>query len=477
MSGVTAMERTCAACGRGFTGKAGRMIEGRPVCQVCANGLRDPVPCAACGRPTRRPGRAPGQDGSVCEPCRRQDTHATCRVCSRHRRIGLVDDNGRAVCVGCAGEVPAARHCPDCGGRLPGGGNAPCRTCDLRRRVARQVTLNAESLDRSWVRALFIDFCAWEGLTQASPSLTRRLGAYARCFAAIGESCADRSEVSQERLLALLGAEGLRRNHLVVRFLARRLVLDWSPQRAEAFVEAGRIEAVLAAADGRPWGGALQAYHGHLALDDALQFKTVRFYLNAAAGLLAQAGHADLALLQQSEVERYLRRKPGQRASLARFLAYAAHIAGTQVVLPPKKRQADPKARERGLLRETRDLLDRLDRAAGADDGRALLATAISLIYAVPLSAVLALKRSEVAAEGAAATLWPEGLAIVLAPALAEALWRWASWDGSYLFPGRNGVQPLSRAAVRHHVPARPVTHRRQRRDARGDTRAVPVVD
>ena len=27
MSGVTAAERTCAACGRGFTGKAGRMVD------------------------------------------------------------------------------------------------------------------------------------------------------------------------------------------------------------------------------------------------------------------------------------------------------------------------------------------------------------------------------------------------------------------------------------------------------------------
>ena len=73
----------------------------------------------------------------------------------------------------------------------------------------------------------------------------------------------------------------------------------------------------------------------------------------------------------------------------------------------------------------------------------------------MPLSAVLALKRSEVAAEGAAVTLWPEGFAVVLAPALAEALRRWASWDGSYLFLGRNGAQPLSRDAVRYHALAR----------------------
>ena len=72
------------------------------------------------------------------------------------------------------------------------------------------------------------------------------------------------------------------------------------------------------------------------------------------------------------------------------------------LTLPGGKRQTDPKARETALLREARELLDRLDRAASFGEGRRLLTMAISRIYAVPLSAVLALKRSEAAVEGAA---------------------------------------------------------------------------
>ena len=454
-SDAAAPERTCLRCERSFTGKAGRLVGGRPVCPSCAPAFLDLVPCPACGRPTRRLGRMPGREGMVCEGCRRKATHATCRVCGRHRRVGRRDEDGRAVCVACAGEAPPVHACPGCGSPTPGTGAAPCRACALRDRVERRVALCTEMIAQPWLRALFQEFCGWESLPRTAGNMTRRIDAYAACFSVIDRHCAAPALLDQGLLLQVLGAEGLRRQHLVVRFLAERLALDWSPRRVEAFVEAGRIEGVLAAADGRPWGPALRAYRGHLALDGALRPRTVRFYLNAAAGLLAQAGHADLALLQQAEVERYLRRKPGQRASLARFLAYAARIAGTQVVLPPKKRWANPKAREKALLREARVLLDRLDQAAGVGEGRALLATAISRIYAVPLSAVLALKRPEVAAEGAAVMLWPDRLAVSLAPALAEALRRWASWDGSYLFPGRNGAQPLSRDAVRYHVLAR----------------------
>ena len=453
--GGEAVPRTCAACRRGFIGKAGRMLGDRPVCPACAPNLRPPVACVACGRATRRPGHPPWSDGPVCERCQRLGTHATCYVCRRHRRIAATGDDGRPVCVGCAAEVPAAHPCPDCRGTVPGRGAAPCRTCALRRRVERRVAFHTTLLEQPWVRSLFGSFCAWDGLSRTAGAMTRRIDAYAACFATIDRHCPDPAGLDQELLLCLFRAEGLRRLHIVVRFLVGHLALDWDLGRAEAFIEAGRIEALLAAADKRWWGPTLRDYRDHLARDSNLQPKTVRFYLNAGAGLLAQAGHADLALLQQSDVDRYLRRKQGQRASLTRFLAHAELAAGVKLAVPLRRRRGNPKTRERALLREVRALLDRLDRARDAAEGRSVLAVAISKIYAVPLSAVLALKVSDVDGEGAAVTLWPEGLAVELAPVLTRGLRRWASWDGGYLFPGRNRVQALSHAAVRHHVPGR----------------------
>ena len=366
------------------------------------------------------------------------------------------------MCVSCVGETPPVHDCPGCGAATPGTGAAPCRACSLRSRVERRVGLCAEMMSQPWARALFQEFCGWDGLARTAGDMTRRVDAYAACFSTIDRHCASRDALGQDLLLRLFGAEGLRRHHVVVRFLVERLALAWDQGRTEAFTEAGRAEAVLAAADERPWGPALRAYHDHLARDPALRPETIRLYLNAADGLLRQAGHADLAFLKQADVERYLRRKPGQWASLTGFLPYAARVSGVQLTAPARKRRGRPKAREKALLRDVRGLLDRLDHAGSVGEGRAVLATAISKIYAVPLSAVLKLRAPDAAVDGAAVTLWPGGLAVGLSSAVADALLRWASWEGGYLFPGRNGAQPLSRDAVRHHVRARPTGGQRQ---------------
>ena len=120
--------------------------------------------------------------------------------------------------------------------------------------------------------------------------------------------------------------------------------------------------------------------------------------------------------------------------------------------MPGGKRRAGPKAREKALLREARHLLDRLDRAGSVGEGRAVLAVAISKLHGVSLSDVLALKAQDVSAEGETVTFWPDRLGVELAPALAAALQRWTSRGGDYVFPGRNGAQPLTPEAVRYHM-------------------------
>ena len=328
--------------------------------------------------------------------------------------------------------------------------------------MERRVGLCTEMVSQPWAGALFREFCGWDGLARTAGDMTRRIDAYAAFFFTIDRHCASRDALGQGLLLRLFGAEGLRRHHVVVRFLVGHLALDWDPGRTEAFTEAGRAEAVLAAADEHPWGSALRAYHDNLTRGPALRPGTIRLYLNAADGLLRQAGHADLAFLKQADVERYLRRKPGQRASLTGFLAYAALALEVRLTAPARKRRIRPKTREKALLRDVRALLGQLDRAGNVGEGRAVLAAAISKIYTVPLSAVLKLRAPDAAVEAVAVTLWPGGMAVGLSSVLADALLRWASWEGDYLFPGRNGAQPLSRDAVRHHVRARPTGGQRQ---------------
>lgn len=324
--------------------------------------------------------------------------------------------------------------------------------CSLRHRVERRIALDIELIEQPWVRTLFQEFCTWGGLLRTAGNMVRRIDAYALCFAAIDRHCTAPTLLGQGLLLQVLGAEGLRRQHLAVRFLVGRLNLDWRPERAEAFIEGTRADALLAAWASQPWGKVLSGYRDHLALDTALRSRTVRSYLNAAGGLMASSTSADLAGLQQGDLDRYLRRRPGQRASLARFVSFAAQDTPVRLELLRKREAAAPKMRETALLRQVQSLLDQLDAARCTGQGRALLAAALSKLYQVPLLHMLGIKLSDVEVAEAGIVLWPGGLALRLAPPLERGFRRWAPKAGTYAFPGKNRIQPLSPDAVRYRV-------------------------
>ncbi len=65
-TGTASAARDCGACGRAFTGKAGRVVDGKPVCPTCGNRLRPKIACGACGRPTAQPRREAGSDALIC---------------------------------------------------------------------------------------------------------------------------------------------------------------------------------------------------------------------------------------------------------------------------------------------------------------------------------------------------------------------------------------------------------------------------
>ena len=442
--------RDCGACGRPFAGKAGRVVDGRPVCPTCGNRLRPKVACAECGRPTARPRRRTPEGDLICEACLNRDTHATCKACRRHRPVAVRDGDGTPTCAGCAAAEPATRTCPDCGATVSGRGAAPCGPCSLKRLIARRAAECAPLVRPPWARALFEAFGAWPDLPRDRNAVARRMDAYARCFAEIGAGCAGPGEVTQARLLALLGNEGMRRNVLVVRFLAGRLGLTWDPATAEDAAERQRIEAKLDEHAGRPWGADLRAYHAHLAADD-VRPKTTRAYLAAAAGLLAGAGVARAAALEQAHVRLHLRRSPGNRANLARFVAWLPTTGG-QGLSVGRRRETNLRRRERGVLQDARHLLEGLSATTHSPRGRALLAAAISRMYQLPLNRVLALGGDDATtAHDGGVTLRINGLAIALAPALAVSFRRFAA-AGRLVFPGRNGAQPLSTVAVMHHT-------------------------
>lgn len=445
--------RTCFRCGRAFAGKAGKIIGGQPACPSCANALREPVVCTACGRMTKRPGRSPDHAGFVCESCRKAGTHATCAACRRHRRVARRDDAGRPLCPACGTDVPVTRDCPNCGRATPGGGVARCAPCALAHRVARRVAAEAAGLRQDWVRDLFTAFCGWDGLRRERGEMPKHIGAYAAFFAVIEGGCAGVGEVTQARLFELHGAEGLRRGHQAVRFLAGRLALTWHADALAAANERKRVDATIAAASGKPWTADLVAYRAHLAAGREVAPNTTRMYVAAAAGLLRASGVRRAAEVTQRHLARHLRRSPARGTNLLRFLSWVADGSG-QGFDPGRMRRTPPRKREKATLAKAASLLDRLATAGGPHERRALLAAAIGVVHGMPLREVLALRRGKRAGDGKSTVNDPGGAEVKLAGPLAATFDGIAPGTGTLAFPGRNGVQPLSRAAVRHHVAA-----------------------
>lgn len=301
------------------------------------------------------------------------------------------------------------------------------------------------------MRDLFTAFCGWDRLRRERGDMPRHIGRYASFFVIIDYGCGGIDEVTQAKLIELHGAEGLRRGHQVVRFLADRLALSWDVDAVGTATEQGRVDAKVAAARSEQWAGDLEAYRVHLAAGRRLAPNTTRMYVAAAAGLLHASGVRRASELTQRHVTRHLRRFPGRRTNLLRFLSWTAEESG-QGFEPGRPRRTPPRKREKATLRKAAGLLAQLAAAQGRRERRALLAAAIGVVHGMAMSEVLALRRSVQGSGGSFPAIGPGGAPVELAEALAAAFDSLAVGEGMLAFPSRNGLQPLSISALRHHV-------------------------
>jgi hypothetical protein len=308
-------------------------------------------------------------------------------------------------------------------------------------------------LEQPWVRALFSEFCTWDGLNWGAGALVARIDRYALVFAQIDRRCNAPSQLDQDCLFALFGAEGLRRAHVVVTFLTVRLSIVWSEQRRRDKVEMRRIQNMLDQWSGEPWSHIIKDFLDaqRCEASKCLRPKTLRVYINAASRLLAYADLDDLVALSQYHVDGFLRSNPGQAASLSPFLRFVLDRAGSHLSTPTKKSR-DLARHEKKLVGNLQGLWSRLEKTNRLAEGRALLIEIVAKAYQIPTDRILGLTRNDVTV-GRTVTLWPGHSEIELVPRLTPAFLRWAALENhGYIFPGRSQFRPLSYDAVRHHV-------------------------
>ena len=222
------------------------------------------------------------------------------------------------------------------------------------------------------------------------------------------------------------------------------------PDGVAAANESRRVADVVAAAHGSAWAADLEAYREYLAAGRAIAPATARMYVSAAAALLRSSGVSAAAELTQRHLARHLRHSPGRRTNLLRFLSWVAARSG-QGFEPGPDRRTPPRKRERATMRKARILLDRLAAARSERERGALVAATIAVVQGLSLKEVLVLRRSS-GTGGEAVAVTGSGMVVELAEPLAGAFGRINARARGTTFGGRNGVQPLTASAVRHHV-------------------------
>lgn len=173
-------------------------------------------------------------------------------------------------------------------------------------------------------------------------------------------------------------------------------------------------------------------------------------YLTAAAELLTMAGIGRASDLEDRHARVYLMRKCGHRASLARFAAWLPTIGGP-VASARRTPHAEPAAAGKGRAQGCAQADRGARGGAGSLAGQGVARRDPSPSVLFSLSRVLALARTEAVESDGDVVLWSDGPALRLVPGLAAVFRRFGASDGTLAFPGRNGAQPLSTTAVRHH--------------------------
>lgn len=444
------LSRICTNCSRAFTGKAGRIVNGQPCCPPCGNILRPPVSCTSCGRLTTRPTRSQAHAGLICESCLRQDSHATCQVCRRHRPIAGRDDVGRPLCRACHADPPVTHACPDCHRQASGGGKARCHDCALTARVTKTASKEAETIPSQWARSLFEAFISWINNGHRRGDLAARTHIYADFFRTLDTKLDGPASIDQRALLEIFGSDGLRRQHLATGFIVETLALVWTPTITEDITERRRMAIAAASTATQPWANDFDAYSRFL---DASEIRTVtkRQYLTAASHLLKSAKVDGVAMLSQLHLRRHLRRKPGQAASLTRFVSWAADKNGQAFALPPR-RISKPRAAERRLIQQAAALIRKLENTGTPRRRRAILAATISTLYNIPLSKVLALRTEDLQILPDHIRIWNQNDKVILSGQIASALVDVLPVGGLHVFSGLTGIKGLSSDVVRYHL-------------------------
>lgn len=324
----------CYRCGKQDY-EIGLQTEYGPVCKSCAVYFREPKVCAWCNTPSQRISKylKYGIKERICQTCASRELKGTCQRCHRSRFL-IETSDGDKICKTCADKGNVI--CPQCGDVYPAGfGNTRCPDCYFKDLLFRKVEINVKGFSSDEIPKLFREYGGWLLKTYGSNKASVVVNRHYKFFQNLDVIW---QEVPPyDTLLAHYNPEGLRHYRTPMRFLTETGYIQVDTdvkERASLLLQIGRMMGSFSAS--KKINSVLNQYHARLILlaqKDDLSLRSVKSYLKAAIGLLERVGSWPV---EQSHVDAYLSKVPGQRASLAKFVGYLREDCGMEgLAIPP----------------------------------------------------------------------------------------------------------------------------------------------
>lgn len=367
--------KPCVRC-RNVGRSIGKITEYGPVCNSCENYFRQARPCGECGKLSSHLSRYTrfAVDVQICGQCARLRL-GTCSACRRHRLI--VTDVPRKLCKHCAYE--SATVCQECEQSMPAGRRKTCESCYWSRTLRKRVAMDRAAFSAPRMADEFAAFGDWLLHTVGPNKAAITIHRYLPFFVEIERKWGAISHYAN--LLEHFGAEGLRRVRLPMRWLqqARQIVVD--PEAREEDSEGRRIRAMIASLQAKPKLARLaQDYAATLDARRATgrtSVKSTRLALRPAISLLGLLEDGS-AVPKQTDIDRYLKGSPGQRAAITGFVNFLNRNFGLALVARLFEKKSPT-----GALRKLERSLHELAQSIGTESSDEWVALALRVFHGI----------------------------------------------------------------------------------------------
>jgi len=380
----TVRNRTCMRCEKPVK-RAGLIIKGKAVCPSCVPYFKEEKSCGRCGKLTSRLSSMPsaGILERICHACRNKETHITCSVCRKYRKVAKPVAQGAAVCNSCTALIGLQHRCPGCGCSVPGAGLSRCRPCLTKANVDAELSLTVALFEHRWIKEIWKHFGLWLHDRQPHRTVTLKvLRSHQPFFERLDASFTSPAEVTEQALVGVFGTQLLRKHLLATKFLRERLGVAVSSESKALSSENDRIEAILFDGKRKPWGALLAGYAVFLA-QRTLARRTVRMYVSSAAEFCAKV-MINSSPWTAGQLERYLARNRGARNNISTFVKYCQREMKWDVEMPQKDVSVRALVDPVQSVKKLRNLLERT--AATGPEGASMRTVSEVLSTALGLS-------------------------------------------------------------------------------------------